>query len=249
MNAIETLLCGHASVRRFTDKPVSDEVLHRITECGSRASNTGNMQVYSLVATCEPERRQALSALHFGQCASAPVLLTVCADVNRYHHWCRQRGCDQPYDNFLWFLSGVIDASLFAQNLCVAAESEGLGFCHLGTVLYNAAAIADLLRLPQGVAPVITLALGYPADESRLSERLPVEGILHREIYCDYSDEEIDRIHQVREEFPFNQEMVRQNGTRNLAEIFTNIRYPKQANTDISRALLAYLAAAGFMNQ
>ena len=249
MNSIEQHLCSHATVRQYQDRPIPDEVMQRIIECGGRASNTGNMQVYSVVVTQQPERRKALSDLHFGQGATAPALLTVCADINRYHHWCRQRGCDEPYDNFLWFLSGVIDASLFAQNLCVAAESEGLGFCHLGTVLYNTEAIAQLLELPKGVVPVIALSIGYPATQPTLSERLPIEGIAHSETYHDYTDADIDRIHEVRESFPFNQEMVRQNGTRNLAEIFTQIRYPKKANVEISQTLLHFLGQAGFMNQ
>ena len=247
MNSTEELLCRHATVRQYLDRAVDDEVLNRIIECGGRASNTGNMQVYSVVVTRDAELREQLCRLHYGQGATAPVILTVCADVHRYHLWCRQRGCDEPYGNFLWFVSGVIDASLFAQNLCIAAESEGLGFCHLGTVLYNAKAIATLLELPKGVAPVITLSLGWPAQQPALSERLPVEGITHQERYHPYTAEDIDRIHRLREEFPFNQEMVRQNGARNLAEIFTKIRYPRESNESISKALLEFLEQAGMM--
>lgn len=248
-NSTEKLLCAHATVRQYLEKEIPADVMERIIECGGRASNTGNMQLYSVIVTQEAERRKALSDLHYGQGASAPALLTVCVDVNRYHHWCRQRGCDEPYGNLLWFLSGLVDASLFAQNLCVAAESEGLGFCYLGTVMYNTEAIARLLELPTGVVPVIALSIGYPAAPAPLSERLPIEGILHHEVYHDYSDDDIDRIHEVRESFPFNQEMVRQNGTRNLAEIFTRIRYPHKANVEISRALLQFLHQAGMMEQ
>ena len=245
MNNIESFLCRHASVRQYLDKPVDDDILDRIIECGGRASNTGNMQVYSVVVTRDAELRRQLCEQHFGQGSTAPLMLTICADVHRYHLWCRQRGCDEPYGNFLWFLSGVIDASLFAQNLCVAAESEGLGFCHLGTVLYNTRAIADILELPKGVVPVIALSLGWPAQQPALSERLPVEGIAHSEKYHAYTPDDIDRIHRLREEFPFNQEMVRQNGTRNLAEIFTRIRYPRESNESISRALKDFLTQAG----
>jgi len=38
---------------------------------------------------------------------------------------------------------------------------------------------------------------------------------------------------------------VRQNGTRNLAEIFTRIRYPRESNESISRALKDFLTQAG----
>lgn len=243
------LINSHRSIRKFKSRPIEKEKMNRILECGLRASNTGNMQIYSIIATQDSENVAALSKLHFGQGATAPTFLTICVDVNRYHHWCRLNGCDEPYDNFLWLMAGTVDASLAAQNICIAAESEGLGFCYLGTVMYNTKAIAELLELPKGVVPVITLCMGYPDEEPALSERLPLEGIVHQEKYHDYSDDDIRRVHQVREEFPFNQEMVRKNGTRNLAEIFTKIRYPKKDNVSISKALLEFVEQAGMMNQ
>lgn len=247
MNTTEELLLNHRSIRKFKDKSIEDDVMERILQCGMRASNTGNMQIYSIIATRQPDNIEKLSKLHFGQGASAPAFITVCVDVNRYHHWCRLRGCDEPYNNFLWLMSGTVDATIAAQNICVAAESEGLGFCYLGTVMYNTKAIAELLKLPKGVVPVVTLCMGYPDETPALSERLPLDGVVHNEEYHEYSDEDIERVHQIREEFPFNKEMVRQNGTRNLAELFTKIRYPKKDNVAISKALLEFVEQAGMM--
>ncbi len=220
--------------------------MQRLLQCAGRASNTGNMQIYSIIVTQQQPLLGQLSALHFGQGATAPAFVTICVDVNRYHHWCRLRGCDEPYGNFLWLMSGTVDASLAAQNLCVAAESEGLGFCYLGTVMYNTKAIAELLELPTGVVPVVTLSLGYPAEEPAQSERLDIEGFVHYEKYHAYSDADIERIHTVREDFPFNQAMVEQNGVRNLAELFTAKRYPRKDNEAISKSLLEFCQQAGF---
>lgn len=243
-----SLLNNHRSVRKFKSQTIPQDVLDRILTCGLRASNTGNMQVYSIIVTRDTQKKEELSKLHFGQCATAPAFITVCVDVNRYHHWCSLRNTNQPYDNFLWFLTGTVDATLAAQNICVAAEHENLGFCFLGTVLYNTKSIAQLLELPKGVFPVVTFALGYPDEMPSLSERLPLEGVVHYDTYHHYSDEEINEIHRVREEFPFNQEMVRVNGTENYAQIFTQIRYPKKDNVAISKALLEFLEESGFMN-
>lgn len=238
--SIDTLK-KHRSIRKYLSRSIEPEVMQQLIECGCRASNTGNMQLYSIIVTQEPELKSKLTALHFGQGNSAPAILTICVDINRYHHWCRMRGCDEPYSNLLWLLYGTIDASLCAQNICVAAESLGLGFCYLGTVLYNTAAIAELLQLPKGVVPVITLSIGYPDEQPEQSERLPEAGIVHQETYHDYSDADIDHIHEIRESFPFNQEMVRINGMRNLAELFTQKRYPKTDNIAISKALAEFL--------
>lgn len=240
MNAIDVML-QHRSIRKLTSEKVSPELLEEIVNCGLRASNTGNMQLYSVIATDEEPLRTELCQLHFGQCATAPLFLTVCVDVNRYHHYCRVNGCDEPYGNLLWFVSALVDASLFAQNLCLAAEAKGLGFCHLGTVNYNTAKIAKLLKCPKGVVPVIALAMGHPAEEGRLSERLGCDAVLHREVYHDPTDEEIKETHAVRDNDPFNRQMVKENGTRNYCEIFTTKRYPRSMNEAVSADLKAYL--------
>jgi len=239
-------LNSHRSIRKYKSTPIPQELLDRIIKAGSRASNTGNMQLYSVIVTRQSDRIAELSKLHYGQGATAPMFLTICVDVNRYHHWCRLRGCDEPYGNLLWLMSATIDASLFSQNLCIAAESEGLGLCYLGTVLYNITAIAKLLDLPIGVIPVITLSIGYPDEQPDQSERLPLEGIVHEETYHHYSDTDIDDIHRLREDFPFNQEMVRQNNVRTLAELFTTKRYPKKNNEMISNVLKEFIKQSGF---
>ena len=246
-SAIEVML-RHRSIRRFTEEPVGEALLREIVECGLRASNTGNMQLYSVIATREEPRRSQLLQLHYGQCATAPLLLTVCTDVHRYHRYCQVNQCDEPYGNLLWWSSALVDASLFAQNLGLAAEARGLGFCHLGTVMYNTAQIAALLECPEGVVPVITLALGHPAEEGRMSERIGPEGVLHSEVYHPHTDDDIRRIHAVRDTDPFNQEMVRQNGTRNYCEIFTTKRYPRQMNEEVSAKLEAFLRGSGMMS-
>ena len=240
MDAVAVMMKGGA-VSRLAEEKVSKELLEEIVECGTRASNTGNMQLYSVIATEEEPLRSELCGLHFGQCATAPLFLTVCTDVYRYHRYCRVNGCDEPYDNLLWLLSALVDASLFAQNLCIAAEAKGLGFCHLGTVMYNTEKIAELLKCPKGVVPVIALAMGHPAEEGRLSERLGTDAVMHSEVYHDPTDEEIVKMHEVRDNDPFNQQMVKENGTRNYCEIFTTKRYPREQNEAISADLLAFL--------
>lgn len=247
-NSVINTLMLHRSVRRFADRPVDPQLLSEIVECGLRASNTGNMQLYSVIATTQEPLRGDLCKLHFGQCATAPLWLTICTDVARYHQYCRVNQCDEPYGNLLWFVSALVDASLCAQNICVAAEAEGLGFCYLGTVLYNTRAIADLLSIPKGVVPVVTLCMGYPDEQPAQSERLPLEAVLHRETYHEYTDDDIRRLHRIREEFPFNQEMVQKNGVQNLAELFTRIRYPHKDNVAISKTLQEFIEQAGFMN-
>ena len=60
---------------------------------------------------------------------------------------------------------------LAAQNLCVEAELKGLGICYLGTTIYTAGEIADILELPKGVIPLTTVVVGIPT--SRPADRPP----------------------------------------------------------------------------
>ena len=70
-----------------------------------------------------------------------------------------------------------------AQNVVVAAESEGLGICYIGGIRNNPAEISDLLKLPEHVYPVFGLCLGYPDQDPEVKPRLPVESILMEDEY------------------------------------------------------------------
>jgi nitroreductase len=65
-----------------------------------------------------------------------------------------------------------------AQNVAIAAESEGLGICYIGGVRNNPQQISELLSLPDHVYPVFGMCLGYPAHQPDVKPRLPVEAIL-----------------------------------------------------------------------
>lgn len=72
-----------------------------------------------------------LAPAHFNQpmVTSAPVVLTFCADFNRFSKWCRQRKAEPGYDNLLSFMNAMTDALLVTQNFCTIAEDKGLGTC------------------------------------------------------------------------------------------------------------------------
>ncbi len=241
----------HRSIRRFKSTPIPEEELRELLEAASRASTCGNMQLYSLVVTRDKAMREKLLPCHFGQqmVVEAPCVVTICADVHRFSMWCRQRDAEPAYDNFAWFLTAATDALLAAQNLALAAEERGLGICYLGTTLYTAGDIVRVLNLPKGVLPVTTLVLGYPDEKPELTDRLPLDAVVHFETYNDYTAAEIDELWAEREESELTKRLLEENNLPNLARIFTERRYVKRDNVDISQAYLALLKERGFMNQ
>ena len=149
---MKSVLFKHRSIRKFRPTPIPEEVLRECLEAASRASTCGNMQLYSLVVTRDETLRERLAPCHFNQpmVRQAPCVVTVCADIHRFTMWCEQRDADPAYDNFAWFLNASTDALLAAQNLCVEAEMHGLGICYLGTTIYTAGDISQILELPKG---------------------------------------------------------------------------------------------------
>lgn len=243
------VLLNHRTIRKYKDKPVDDGLLNEILTAGTRASTTGNMQVYSIVVTRDQEMKEKLAPTHFNQpvFTNAPVSLTFCADFNRFNKWCRQRNAEPGYDNFQSFVAAAIDALLVAQNVCVAAESKGLGICYLGTVTYNADKIIDILNLPKGVVPVATVTLGWPDENPPQTERLPLEAVVHQETYKDYSPEDIDRLYKEKEELEVNKQFVAENNKETLAQVFTDVRYTKENNEHFSKVYLDVLKQQGFL--
>lgn len=244
------MLFKHRSIRKFRPTPIPQEVLRECLEAATRASTCGNMQLYSLVVTRDEALRRRLSPCHFDQpmVTQAPCLVTVCADVHRFTMWCEQRGADPAYDNFEWFVNAATDALLAAQNLCVQAEIHGLGICYLGTTLYTAAEIARILQLPKGVIPLTTIVMGYPDETPGLTDRLPLDAVVHYEKYTDYTSAEIDELWAEREESDETRRLLEENGLENLAKIFTERRYTRRDNVAVSQSYFALLKEQGFFN-
>ena len=243
------IIKSHRSIRKYQKRDIPDELLNDILGAGIRASTTGNMQVYSVIVTRDSGMKQRLAPFHFNQpmVTGAPVVLTFCADFNRFNKWCRQRHAEPGYDNFLSFMTAAIDALLVAQNVCLAAESKGLGICYLGTTIYMADKIIDLLELPEGVVPVTTITLGYPDEDPPLTDRLPLEAVVHNEKYRDYTPEDIGRIYREKEQLEENKGFVAENDKENLAQVYTDVRYKKSDNEYFSEVLLNVLKKQGFM--
>jgi Nitroreductase len=243
------LLNQHRSIRKYTDQPIDSKLLNQLLEAACRTSNTGNMQAYSIVVTTDSAIKQQLAPTHFNQpmTTQAPVVLTFCADFNRFSKWCEQRQAEPGYDNFQSFMATAIDTLLAAQTFCIAAESAGLGICYLGTTTYNAGEIVDILKLPKLVVPITTITLGYPADMPEQTDRLPMEAVVHYETYSDFTPATIDQLYAEKENSEFYKQFVAENNKETLAQVFTDIRYSKKNNEFFSDKFLQVLKDQGFL--
>lgn len=237
------------SIRKYADKPVSEELLNRLMSLAARTQTMGNLQLYSVIVTRSEEMKERLAPAHFNQpmVKEAPVVLTICADFNRTSTWARCRKAEPGYDNLLSYINAATDALLYTQTLCNLMDEEGLGYCYLGTTVYQPQQIIEALHLPKLVMPVATLTVGWPAEEPALSDRLPLESFVHQERYNDYMGKDIDTYYYNKEHLEENLHFVKINNKETLAQVFTDIRYTRKDNEAISRELLVTLVRQGFL--
>lgn len=245
MKTIET----RRSIRKYSDKEISKEMLNRLLTMAARTQTMGNLQLYSVVVTRDKDMKEKLAPAHFNQpmVKGAPVVLTICADFRRTTVWAENRMATPGYDNLLSFINAASDALLYTQTLCNLAEEEGLGCCYLGTTVYMPQMIIDVLQLPSLVMPVATITMGWPDENPPLTDRLPTDSFVHNETYQDYTPQDIDRFYAEKEALPENKHFVEVNGKETLAQVFTDCRYTKKDNEAMSEGLLAALKRQGFL--
>lgn len=237
------------SIRKYADRPVDDALLNCLLSEAMRTQTMGNLQLYSVVVTRDAEMKKKLAPAHFNQhmVEGAPVVLTFCADTRRTTLWCDNRNATPGYDNFLSFINASTDALLFTQTFCNLAEEEGLGLCFLGTTVYQPLEIIRTLGLPRLVMPVATITLGWPDECPPLTDRLPLEAVMHAERYRDYTPADIDRLYAEKEALEENREFCRINNKETLAQVFTDCRYTKKDNMAMSEGMMEALRHQGFM--
>lgn len=242
-------ICNRRSIRKYSEKDVTNDTLYQLLELAERTQTMGNLQLYSVVITRDKEMKQKLAPAHFNQpmVTGAPVVLTFCADFRRTSDWAENRKAQPGYENFLSFINAASDTLLYCQTFCNLAEEAGLGLCYLGTTVYMPKAIIETLQLPRLVFPIATITVGWPDENPPLSDRLPLKAIIHQETYQCYTPEMIDEFYGAKEALEENKHFVEINHKETLAQVFTDIRYTQKDNEVMSEGMIAALKQQGFL--
>lgn len=178
----------HRSVRAFLPEPLPDGAIREAVGAAQQAATSSWIQGYALLQVEDAAERATLAELCGGQrqVAEAGAFFVVCGDVRRHRLVAQDAGAERV-DNLETFLLAVVDATLFAQNLILAFESQGYGTCCIGGLRNRLPEVDALLELPEGVWPLFGLCVGAP-DPSVATEvrpRLPVDGVWMKGRYAD----------------------------------------------------------------
>jgi nitroreductase len=178
--------------RAFREEPVDDALIEEVLEAATFAPSAENSQPWHFVVVRDAALRARIGELTrqaweaggrdfekgripdtlladvdrgaTGGVAAAPALVVVCGDTS-------------------FCLSSVLPASVFpaVQNLLLAAGAVGLGSALTTLTMGFDAELRELLLLPDHVAALAVVPLGWPARELRPPRRAPVAAKTHRD--------------------------------------------------------------------
>ena len=176
----------HVTIRQFTERDVSDEMVNNILDAARRAPTSSNMQTYSVVVVRNPETKKQLAVLAGGQkhVETCPVFFAFCADISRLDAACKMHG-ETLVKGLETTLVSCVDAALVGMSANTAAESFGLGVVMIGGMRNHPYDAAKLLGLPDGCYVVYGMCIGWPVEEKVPDQkpRLPRDLVIHYEQY------------------------------------------------------------------
>ena len=190
MNQVIELLNSHRSIRKFTDRTVEQSHLNSFVQAGQAAATSSFIQACTVIQINDKQKRSAISEWSGNQTYinDAPSFLVFCADMNRHKLSCDIHNAEMLSGFTEQFITATVDCALFAQNVAVAAESEGLGIVYIGGLRNKIDLVSETLNLPNLVYPVFGMCLGYPDQNPEVKPRLPLDVILKQDSYDDKND-------------------------------------------------------------
>ena len=178
-------IISRSSVRKFSDKPISKELLTILLTAAQSAPSKSNLQQYSILIMQDETIKMKVADLigNTKWALSAPVFLLFLADIRRNINITNNKGYDHKNNNVDTFMNAVIDSALSMQSLICAAEASGLGVCPISMIRNIIDEIKNICQLPKGVFPIAGLALGWPDEKAPISIRMPQDIMIHNDFY------------------------------------------------------------------
>ncbi len=169
-----TAIKTRRSCRAFKPEKIHKSVLYKILDAARWAPSAGNLQSWEFVIVEEETAKRQLASAALGQefVAGAPTVVVVCADTERSAVKYGSRGK---------FFYSLADACAATQNLLIAAAAMDVATCWVGAFDVNQ--VRDVLRIPEGIIPIVIVPLGRPAEEAHPSSRTSLGNIVHFETY------------------------------------------------------------------
>ena len=139
-------IASRRSVRNYSDRPVTDELVDKLLRAAMAAPSAKNRQPWEFVVVREREVLDSLAdGLPYAKMLfKAPLAIVVCAA-----------------DEQFW----EQDCAAATENLLLAAEAMGLGAVWTAASdEERSAVVRNVLGIPAGVSPFCVIPIGFPAE-------------------------------------------------------------------------------------
>lgn len=164
MEAIEAIMTRR-SIRKYTDKPVTDEMVKQLLQAAMAAPSASNEQPWHFVVIRERRLLNEVPSFHpwSHMLKEAALAILVCADP----------GLEVSKGR------SVLDCSAATQNILLAAHSLGLGAVWLGIypVDERMAGMRKLVGLPESILPISLVSIGYPDEKLKKEDRFKADRV------------------------------------------------------------------------
>jgi nitroreductase len=163
MQTIEAIK-NRRSVRKYIDKPIKNEILKDIVDCGRLAPSGNNSQPWEFLVVTKREDLDFLAKVTtYGKFLkeAGACIITFCEKNNRHH---------------------VEDGSAATENMILAATDYGIGTCWIAG--YNRTYEEDIVshfNVPQNLRMISIISLGYYDRYPYIPNKRSIDEVLHWE--------------------------------------------------------------------
>lgn len=165
------------SIRKYTDEPVSHDILEKIVETASFSPSWKNTQIVRYIAIESKDLKDRIATecttgftYNAGTMNAAPMLIAVTVLKNR---------CGYERDGSFTTSRGdtwqMFDAGIATQTFCLAAHEYGLGTVIMG--IFDDS-LSDVLEIPEDRELVNIICIGHPAEAPEMPKRKTVEDLI-----------------------------------------------------------------------
>jgi nitroreductase len=166
-----TLMQQRYSVRAYKPDPIEPDKLQQVLEAARLAPTAANKQPFKIIVM-QTKGREAELLRIYNKDWFVQAPLVICACAVHSEAWVRK------YDLKSY---AYVDVTIAVDHLILAAHNLGLGTCWIAA--FDPAPTREILKLPEGVEPVIVTPLGYPADELRPKKRRDLSELVRYETW------------------------------------------------------------------
>lgn len=162
------MIFKRASVRKYTDQPITKEQIEILLRAGMAAPSAKNVQPWEFIVIQKKETILKITEFHpySSMLKESPLVIVVCGNESKINIGDVEE---------LWSQ----DCSAATQNILLEATDLGLGGVWLGVypkqdIMKN---LAELLILPKYVIPFSIISIGYPEGEVQPKDKFNSKNI------------------------------------------------------------------------